>query len=368
MANQLIHTNSSKIFYYSLIILLLSIHAGLRGETNDLDAFAYYGWYNSISFLSFDGFIDHITDFGLYYNDGINKFETGFSLIGFLISYLGFTATQFIFICAFFSIIVKINLLFRNYQDFWILTLCVLWFLCWQYLLMEMNAVRIAIALSIALLGFKHIAEGSKKAITYILIAALFHISAALLIILLYTSKHPIKNKYNCALILFFSLVVGYMPLNNLVYFLFGGMEKIATYYTGALDGEIFSDFNRFNFLILYKLIIFFTLLNFYHIFKHDSIGRLGFHGLLISLSCNFAFASLPVLAGRLSELFGFFSVLAIGSFLKNKPKPYIYYFFFFLFCLLQFYAIVYYSRLVNFFYFLDIQFLNIELVAPPPV
>lgn len=362
------HQGYLRIFALFFVITLLSIHSGFRGEVNDLDSVAYFGWYAELQRLYFQQFFERVNYFGFFYDDGLNSFEIGFSVLGFLAANLGLSAAQFLFSCAVFSIAAKISCLFRYFRDPLVLFSCIAWYLCWQYLLMEMNAVRIGVALAVVLLGFEHLLLGRSKALIYIAAASLFHISAILLVVFVIFSRFPILRKSVFLYILGASIFVGYLPIHELVYLLFGGFEKISTYYVGVIDGNLFSEINRFNALTLLRLVIFFVVLYNYRPFAEGPVSKLGFYGLWISLCCYFAFASLPVLAGRLSELFGFFSVFVIGRFIKGVRPAAISGAFILLVSALQFYAIVFYSRLVNVFYFIDSPLLSVDLFSVAPL
>ncbi|MDH1815221.1 EpsG family protein [Comamonas aquatica] len=352
-----------KIFILSLVVFLLAMHAGLRGDTNDLDAAAYFGWFKGMQQLDFSQFLERLRYGGLFYDDGLNKFEIGFAVVGFLFAVIGFSGGGFIFFCAVFSIFVKIFILFKYYKNPWVLFACLVWYICSSYLLMEMNAVRIGVALAVVLLGFDHLIRGRNRALVYVFFAAFFHVSAALLVILIWINKISFRRKNIYFYILLCAVFIGYLPVNYLINYFFGGFEKIATYYQGSVDGVLFSEINRFNVLTLGKIMFFLGILYVYQPAKENLVSRLGFHGLWISLCFYFAFASLPVLAGRISELFGFFSVFAIGGFLIRFRPIIIPYIIILCFSFAQFYAIVFYSRLLNFFYFIDIPFLSVDLV-----
>ena len=358
---------SLKFLVLFMVAILLSIHSGLRGEFNDLDAVAYFGWYAELEQLDLASFFDRLTYRGLFYDDGLNRFETGFALLGFLSVSLGLSSTQFFFACATFSVFVKVSCFFKYFRNSIVLVSCIAWYVCWQYLLMEMNAVRIGLALSIVLLGFRHFAHGSTRALFFIMLASLFHVSAIVLTIFIALIKYPASRKSFYLYILGFSIFLGYMPTHELIYLVFGGFQKISTYYWGLTEGKLFNEINRFNVMTLLRLFLFGIFLYLYRPLQEPGVSRLGFYGLWLSLCCYFAFSSLPVLAGRLSELFGFFSVFAIGGFLKRVRPVVIFSFFVLLVSFLQFYAIVFHSRLVNFFYFINIPFLSVELIAHTP-
>lgn len=357
-----------RIFALFALIFLLSIHSGFRGEVNDLDAAAYFGWYAELQQINFPQFFERIKYGGLFYDDGSNRFEVGFSLLGFLAVNLGLSSAQFLFSCAVFSIATKISCLFRYCRDPRALFACIAWYVSWQYLLMEMNAVRIGFALAVVLLGFEQLLLGRAKALIYIAAASLFHISAILLVIFVVINKFTVRRKNIFLYILGASIFVGYLPVHDLIYFIFGGFEKIETYYVGAVEGNLFSEINRFNALTLFRLVVFFVVWYIYRPLVESPVSKLGFYGLWISLCCYFSLASLPVLAGRLSELFGLFSVFAIGGFLMRVRPAIISLTFVLCVSVFQFYAIVFYSRLVNFFYFADLPSFSVDLVTILPL
>lgn len=357
-----------RFFILFFVIFLLSIHSGLRGNINDLDAAAYFGWYEELQRLDFHQFLERFRYWGLFYDDGLNKFEAGFAMMGFMAINLGCSAAQFIFACATLSVIPKIFCFFRYFKNPLVFVCCILWYVCWQYLLMEMNAVRAGLALAVVVIGFKYFIHGNGKALYFIIIASLFHISAVCLSVLVILNKYPISRKSTFFYTLILSVLIGYFPVHFLINFFFGGFEKIAIYYTGATEGELFSEINRFNMLTLLRVVIFFVLLYLHRPISENPVSRFGFYGLWISLCFYFAFSSLPVLAGRLAELFGFFSVFSIGGFVKRVRPSVVSGAFVLMVCCLQFYAIVFYSKLVNFFYFVDVSWLAVDLVSFVPL
>lgn len=357
-----------KILSLFAVVGLLSIHSGLRGIANDLDAAAYFGWYSELQQLNWHQFFERITYRGFFYDDGSNRFEIGFSLLGFLAVNLELSFIEFSFACAAFSIATKILCLFRYFRNPLVLFACITWYVCWQYLLMEMNAVRIGIGLAVVMLGFKQLLLGKAKALIYISIASLFHISAILLAVFVILSRYSVRRKSFFLYILGLSIIFGYFSVHDLIYLFFGSFEKIATYYIGATEGDLFSEINRFNILILLKLFFFLVVWYCHRPLNESPVSKLGFYGLWVSLCCYFLFAPLPVLAGRLSELFGFFSVFAIGNILMKVRPTIISFSFVLCISILQFYAIVFYSRLVNFFYFIDYPPFTVELATVNPL
>lgn len=346
-----------------VVVVLLTAHAGLRGDTNDRDAAAYYAWYAELQNLDWMQFLDRIQNWGVFYSDGINQFESGFAALGWLSASLGFTTAGFLIICAALSTAVKVAWIFRCFRNPFAVIIALIWFVCWQYLLMEMNAVRIGLALAVVLLGFRDIALGRTRALIFIVAAVFFHVTAILCIVILLFVRFPLQYRSIYLYLLAVAIAVGYLPMHELIFSQLGSIDKIRIYYEGVVSGNYLAELNRFNVLILVKISIFFVAFVVHDSQRYDPVWRIGFFGLWLSLFCYFFLSSIPVLAGRTLELYGLFSVFLIGGFLRCISPSLVVGLFLVGVSALQFFAIVYYSKVVNFFYFLDLPQLGIDVV-----
>jgi hypothetical protein len=146
-----------------------------------------------------------------------------------------------------------------------------------------------------------------------------------------------------------------------------GGLNaKIREYLVLLQQQEVYSTINVFNAITLLRMAILSALLYTLSHIKWSNIEQLGLWAMGLSLALYFSLASFPVVAGRLSQLIGMFQIFVTPVLLRGFKPKFIPRFFFILVIIAQFYAVVFYSRLADFFYFTNITWLRFPLAIQP--
>lgn len=193
------------------------------------------------------------------------------------------------------------------------------------YILHELTQLRACIASGMLLLSIKPIAENRRKRATlYMLIAMLFHYSSAALfpLLLLNNKDMHMRQRIIWALIIplgyvfwFTGISIGDIPIPYIA-------EKLNAYKELQEEG-LFDAVNVCNLVYLVKIAIYFFILYFY-----DTISAnckylallLKIEGL--SLFCFSSLSAIPILAFRISELYGIVEVvLFTGISYTVSPK-----------------------------------------------
>lgn len=181
------------------------------------------------------------------------------------------------------------------------------------YILHELTQIRAGIASGLLLLAIKPMADGRRlEALLWMLIALVFHYSAAILFPLLLLSNRQMTPKWRIA----WACLV---PFSFIIYFLHIGIasipipfigEKIELYDT-LKEGGTFDEINVFNLVFLVKNVIYLYFLYMYDtIRKHCAYFPLMLKIMGLSLFSYLALASIPIVAMRVSELLGIVDVV----------------------------------------------------------
>jgi hypothetical protein len=139
---------------------------------------------------------------------------------------------------------------------------------------------------------------------------------------------------------------------------------KIREYLILLQQGKAYSTINVFNAITLAHIGILSALLLLYSKYHQSwsNIDQLGLWSMGLSLAIYFSFASFPVVAGRLSQLIGMFQIFVTAILLRGFRPKLIPRMVIILLIMSQFYAVVIYSRLADFFYFINIPWLRFPL------
>lgn len=193
------------------------------------------------------------------------------------------------------------------------------------FILHEFTQLRASIASGILLLSVKPIAEGRRKRATlYMLVAMVFHYSSAALfpLLLLNNKEMNLQQRIVWALVIPFGYVlwitgisIGDIPIPYI-------SDKLNTYKELQEEG-LFDAVNIFNLVYLVKILIYYFILYFY-----DTIsGNNKYLPLLLkmeglSLFCFSGLSAIPILAFRVSELYGIVEVVLFTCvFYTVNPK-----------------------------------------------
>ena len=361
-----------------LIGLLLVVHAGLRGVSADLDAFAYSDWYVAVARMDWPQFAAGASH-GLYF-DGVDpwRFEVGFALLAYLCTRAGLGVEGFFIACAALSLAPKI-LAFVRYSPSPVAAL--MWYASSYYLLLEMNAVRAGLAVAILMLGMRHLVVPRLAGfLPYVTIACLFHVSA-IVALLLYAASLLRPRERLLALVvgiasllpavqLFASLdAIGprilELPREGLLAPLSVISPKIEEYLELLREGVAHATINPFNVITLARLCLLAALLYALPRIVWTAVERVGLYALALSLALYFAFTSFPVVAGRISEVVAVFQVFVVSALFRSYTPSAIPRAAFAVLVAAQFWAVTFYSRLVDVFYFTSTDWLRVQLIVP---
>ena len=194
------------------------------------------------------------------------------------------------------------------------------------YILHEFTQIRVGVASGLLLLAIKPLSEKNyKKTFVLFLLAIVFHYSSIILLPLMLLSNKELTRKNK---IIWASLI----PLGYIFYFLNINItslpipyisEKLDAY-QGLKDQGYIDEVNVFNLVFFVRIIIFFYILYMYDLIReHNLYLSLMIKLMALSLFSFTAFSSLPVLAFRISELYGITEIILFTNiFYTIRPKP----------------------------------------------
>lgn len=340
---------------------ILVMHATLRGVDADLDAFAYREWYESFGRVDWREFLRSASG-GIYFDGQLPyRFEIGFALLAFASTGAGFGPEGFFFLCAAASLLPKIFVIARHSSTPFA---TLLWYTSWYYVLLEMNAMRAGIAAAILVLGVRHILSGSLlRFAPFVVVACTFHVSAisALLLIACRWVRLDVRL---ATLMVALAVPLSFVPIVSVLEPLSAFSSKLQEYLALLRQGQVFTAINVFNVLTLSRLVLLGALLFAISRVKTSALERLGVWSLALSLAIYFAFATFPVVAGRLSEFVGIFQIFVAPVLLRGFSPTWLVRVGVGAFLFAQFWAVTFYSRLADVFYFIDIEWLRVGLAV----
>ena len=221
------------------------------------------------------------------------------------------------------------------------------------FILHDMIEIRASVAAAFFLVSIKPICDGKKwKASLFMLIAFFFHYSAAVLFPLLFFSNKTLepKTKY---------ILASIVPIGYILYFLH--IDLLTTipipYISDKLDVyQQLRDLGKFdeilvmkNPILIIKIISFYLLIIFYDtVYEYNKYLPILLKIMGMSLASFFIFSSLPVLSGRLYELYGVVDIIIISSLVYVFKPEYISKAFILLFCFVMFFMDIYVYELIR--------------------
>lgn len=193
------------------------------------------------------------------------------------------------------------------------------------FIMHEFTQIRVGVAVGFIMLALSfYIQQQRFKSILFIMLATCFHYTSLLILPMLFLSKDdiPVYKRYLWAMI---------VPFGYLLYFLHIGVselpipiveEKMAIY-TQLRDIGYIDDVNVFNLLHLLKIAIFYYSLFYYDVIKnHVPCFTICLQLMGLSLFSFVALTDLPVLAIRISELYGFSEIILFACIIYTvKPR-----------------------------------------------
>lgn len=205
--------------------------------------------------------------------------------------------------------------------------LSLLIYLCFYIILHDMTQIRAGVASGIFLLAIPDIVNRNPK--KYFLKTALamsFHYSAIIMVLVYFLNGEKI-NKKIYFIVPIFGLILSFMKgsilsvFNTSISFLPAFLSSKINVYLIALEEDIFSDINIYNLFYLTLIALYYFLLfNFNRIESKLNIVLIKIFAL--QLFVYYAFSSVPVIAGRMSEFLGIIIIFLLPQLLyifKNK-------------------------------------------------
>lgn len=296
------------------IVLSLALLAGLRGQEVSRDYLTYQYAFDTIHNFMGD---TPWANFGIY--------EPGFigTILLFKVFFLQNYGIAIMLFFAFASVILKIFVIDRFAINPY---LVILLYFSHYFIIHEMTQIRIGLASSIFLLSLVFYFQNNYKAyIIMILLAAMFHYSALGYLILLLLNKTTF-NRYIYSVLLLLSFIFAFvkLPLFNLVGSIFSAVDssgKLGTYST-IIEYNLADDIKVFNIINLLK--IFCSVYLMFLVPKYDLLKD---KRLIFFLKCNIIsvfvlslFSGVPLVAFRISELYGVVSMFIFAYMAKYLP------------------------------------------------
>lgn len=187
----------------------------------------------------------------------------------------------------------------------------------YYYILHEFTQIRVGVASGLFLLAIKPMSEKQyKKSLLLICIALFFHYSSIVLLPLLMLSNKEMTKRDK---IIWGSLI----PIGYFVYFLHINISSLPIPYISdkleayqeMKDSGFLDEVNVFNMVFLVKIVIFYYILYMYDLIKeHNEYLPLLLKIMSLSMFSFTALSSFPVLAFRVSELYGIVEILLFTS------------------------------------------------------
>lgn len=244
-----------------------------------------------------------------HYDDQMTTLSVEFSFRWFaeMLNYISNDVSSIFFLYAFIGIILKLYAIKKNTG---LVFVSLLVYLSHYYILHDMIEIRISVAASFFLLALPYLCNGNKKKAALLFCCGIFfHYSLLVVFPLLFFSNTTLSKTWKIVL-------ASIVPLGYICYFLHFDIlmnlpipyigEKLELY-QGIKDLGGFEEIYVFkNPLLLITIFVYYMLLYFYDtVYKYKRLLPMLLKIMGLSLACFFFFSSLPVLSGRLYELFG---------------------------------------------------------------
>lgn len=303
-------TPKSKQISYYLIGVLLFLFAAMRGLNVDFDYKTYLSIYNDKT-ETLQGLFSSPSQFFREL-----EFEPSMLLLFSTVKTFFYNGFQLVIIFyAFLSVSLKMKAIPKMTE---FVPYSILLFFSSIYLLQDFTQIRAAVASGFLLLSIPHIVDRDfKKFAKYVLLAMLFHYSAIVLAPLYFLNTKKIDKAVYIGLMIIAIIlaVTKFTPFDFILKFDLGiYTDKIKTYLIGQQWEK--REINIFNFSIIIQIAL--SLFFIFSAEKTDNkyaviLTKIYALGVVIF----YLFSSAPVIAFRLSDLFGMVQIILI---------PYIFY------------------------------------------
>lgn len=302
--------SSTLLIFVGISLVLL---AGLRSENVTRDYLPYMYSFDSIEPL------DGSQSFAYFAN-----YEPGF--IGIVLFFKKIFVYNYGVVIMLFYAFTSLSLKIFSFNKFSLNPFLVLLIYFSHYFIIhEMTQIRIGLATGIFLISlFFYFKKNYKAYAAMILLATLFHYSALGFLILLFFKNNKF-NRYVYSALLVLSIFLAYvkLPLFNVVGYLIPseGSGKFNSY-SGIIEYNLLDDVNVFNAINIAKIFC-----SIYLMFFIPKLQLLKDEKLVFFLKCNILsiftlslFSGIPLVAFRISELYGIASVFTFAYLAKYLP------------------------------------------------
>lgn len=293
------YLDKDKLYAYISICVVLVLIAALREVGKDDDSLNYQKIFENYD----DEFITATV-------------ESSYIFLSRIFYNMGHDIHSIFFVYAMISIPLKFMAIRRLSEQ---LFLPIVFYLSHFFILHDMIEIRVSAAIGFFLMGLYPLAQGErKKAFLWFCGAMVFHYSTLALFPLLFLSNKPLSNiwKYGLASIvpLGYAMYFAHIDVLTAVPLPFIG-DKLELYREmkdlGAFDEIIVIK----NPILLIKIVCFYIILIYNETISiYNKNIPLLTKIMGVSLFCFFFFSALPVLSGRMYELFGAIDVVTICS------------------------------------------------------
>lgn len=291
------YMHESKWYPYIIMGVVMILLASFKVVGTDADSKSYE--------MMFNGYDDPLVQLTV---------EPSFTFISKVLNSFTDDVHSIFFLYAIIAIPLKLRGI-AKLSNFVYLSLAV--WLAHTFIIHDLTQIRASVAIAFFLTSIKPLCEGHKaKAFGLMGCAIFFHYSALSLVILLLFSNKDLSRRWK--------IVLGsIVPIGYILYFLhIDPLMTIPLPYIGT-KLEIYREVKDLggydeilvfkNPILLIKIAVFYLLLFYYDtvkVFNKYLPMLLKIMG--VSLACFFFFSSLPVLSGRLYELFGAIDIITI--------------------------------------------------------
>ncbi|MFS8082950.1 MAG: EpsG family protein [Ginsengibacter sp.] len=298
-----------------LIIIALALLAGLRAPEVARDYLPYQ--------YAFDNYKDLMASQpNIFFND----YEPGFFAIVIIFrtffeyNYGVAIMLFFAFASVFLNVYVYKRIAINPY-------LAILVYYSHYFILHEMTQIRIGLATGIALIALLFYIKRKDPLlfILFIIIATFFHYSAISFLALLFFRKNSFNYLlFSSLLVLSFILAYVKVPLVNFFTDLFssGITNQKLSGYSGIIEYQLLEDVKVFNVINIMKVIcsVYLMIRVRKEVLKNDATLNVLLKCNILSVFVLSFFSGVPLVAFRISELFGFASVFIFAYMAKYLP------------------------------------------------
>lgn len=189
-----------------------------------------------------------------------------------------------------------------------------LWF-AHYFLIQDFTQIRVAVSLGLWFVGLVHLCRKERwKYLGFVLLAIFFHYSAVAFLLPLFFSNKPMSLRGRCVLggIIVFVYFLYFAHIDLIVSLPIPYMQNKLDDYERMRDMGVMGDeINVFNVVFLLRIVLFFYMLIKYPmIVKRYPNVTLLLKVYCCSLATYVGLSTLPIVAGRISELFGVVEIL----------------------------------------------------------